>query len=1019
MIYGIRHSNLVRALFLLGFVAFVARVEAQTDVWVDLSYPGTETGSQALPFDTVQKGLDTVGSGGTLHLGPGDSHETLLIDQPVRLEASGGTARLGVVSSPLGSGAPLRGLRFTEIMYNPGDGWAEFIEIQNTGANTLDVSGVYFSQGINYTFPGGSMLVSGELITLVRDTDQEAFMTNFGETGDGTYTGKLSNSGETVALSNSVNVEFLSVTYDDSGSWPGLADGQGYSLILLDTMTNGSNASDWGLSENVGGSPYGIADDPTTPVADTEFSVERGFYTSSFMLALSSETFGATIRYTLDGSTPTCSTGIVYSGPISITGTSTVRAIACKSEFLSTNVDTQTYIFLADILTQGHPGGGWPSENIIEGQQVWDYAMDSAVTTAPAYAADMDDALLSIPSISIVTELSNLVDLSTGIYMNATNQGIAWERPASVELLNPDGSIVSPNLSKGFQEDAGLRIRGGYSRNWWFPKHGFRLFFRDEYGAGKLEYPLYGDEGVDEFDKVDLRTTQQYSWTQFPEVAHLGVYNRDVFSRDTQRDMDQPYTRSRYYHLYLNGVYWGLFQSQERAEARYAASYFGGDKEDYDVIKVNSGSGNPYTMEATDGNLDAWNGLWAEANAGVGDDASYNRIQGLDPDGSPNPAYPILLDAENLIDYILIIYFGGNLDSPISWFIGDENVENNGRPNNIYTTYNRNAPDGFKSFIHDAEHTLLNGFHPWSGMNELFRDRTGPFPYGGDVMEESNPQWLHQQLVSHPEYRMLFADRTHRHFFNGGALTPEANSVRFTARADEIEYAIIGESARWGDFIDRYEPATWPKRTKNDSWIPAIDDVLTSYFPQRTDIVLGQLWSQGWYPDVDAPVFNMNGGYQHGGYASSPYSMSMTNPNVSGDVYYTLDGSDPRQAGTVTTGAAATIVSDSAAHKVIIPTSIDDVVTDGALDVTYYKSIFAIPDLTTAWEDVINNVGNQASTSYEAASVINYVNTGPSGHYGSDNAFPGIDMVSDVDDFAILITGSVYIPQGGDWTFGV
>ena len=51
--------------------------------------------------------------------------------------------------------------------------------------------------------------------------------------------------------------------------------------------------------------------------------------------------------------------------------------------------------------------------------------------------------------------------------------------------------------------------------------------------------------------------------------------------------MGQPYTRSRAYHLYLNGMYWGLYQTQERPEASYAESYFGGDKDNYDVVKVN------------------------------------------------------------------------------------------------------------------------------------------------------------------------------------------------------------------------------------------------------------------------------------------------------------------------------------------------------------------------------------------------------------------------------------------------
>ena len=118
----------------------------------------------------------------------------------------------------------------------------------------------------------------------------------------------------------------------------------------------------------------------------------------------------------------------------------------------------------------------------------------------------VDDALLSVPTISFVTDLDNLFNSSTGIYVNAQQDGRDWERPTSVELIYPDGS-------EGFQIDAGLRIRGGYGRQGSNPKHAFRLFFRSEYGSGKLNYPLFGDEGVDAFDKIDLRTAQNYSWS--------------------------------------------------------------------------------------------------------------------------------------------------------------------------------------------------------------------------------------------------------------------------------------------------------------------------------------------------------------------------------------------------------------------------------------------------------------------------------------------------------------------------
>lgn len=596
-------------------------------------------------------------------------------------------------------------------------------------------------------------------------------------------------------------------------------------------------------------------------VKDVEFSVERGFYDEPFDVTLSTDTNDAEIRYTLDGSEPKIDTGMVYTGPITIGTTACLRAAAFKPDWLDSTVETHTYIFIDDVITQSPngevPGPNWPPPPNYNGQDI-DYGMDLDVVNDPCYAELIDDALLSIPTISLVTDLDNLFDASIGIYVNAYQDGRGWERPTSMELINPDDS-------EGFQFNAGLRIRGGFSRGGFNPKHAFRLFFRGEYGEPKLKFPLFGGEGVDEFDNVDLRTSQNYSWSCGGDSRN--TMNREVFSRDTQREMGQPYTRSRYYHLYINGHYWGLFQTQERSEASYAESYFGGDKDDYDVLKPEWAGGN--RIAATDGNLAAWQRLWEEASAGFDTDEAYYRVQGLNTDGTRNPDYELMVDIDNLIEYMLLIYYGGNLDAPVSWCCGDVAV------NNFYMIYNRNEPDGWKFFAHDAEHTLLVG--------ELYRDRTGPFSCG-EQFKHFNPQWLHQQLTAHPEYRMRFADRVHEHFFNAGLLSPEGATDSFMARADEIDLAIIAESARWGD-----AKSSTPL-TKNDDWLPTINNIVNNYFPYRTNIVLNQFKTQGWYPDVEAPTFN-----QHGGQVPSGFNLLMSAP--SGTIYYTLDSNDPRLPG--------------------------------------------------------------------------------------------------------------------------
>ena len=120
-------------------------------------------------------------------------------------------------------------------------------------------------------------------------------------------------------------------------------------------------------------------------------------------------------------------------------------------------------------------------------------------------AREIIEALRAIPSVSIVTDQANLTDELQGIYVNATEKGSSWERAASAEWLPPDNG-------RGFQIDAGLRIRGGYSRNPNHPKHALRLFFRGRYGSGRLRFPVHGDRGVAEFQTLDLRTEQQYSF---------------------------------------------------------------------------------------------------------------------------------------------------------------------------------------------------------------------------------------------------------------------------------------------------------------------------------------------------------------------------------------------------------------------------------------------------------------------------------------------------------------------------
>ncbi len=645
---------------------------------------------------------------------------------------------------------------------------------------------------------------------------------------------------------------------------------------------------------------------PASPV----FSAPHGFYNAPFDLTVSSDSAGAVIRYTLDGSDPRfsatvrqkASPAVIRVNPASTDGRGrtpavVVRAYAAVGGMPVTRTGCQTYVFENEVKTQTHPGGDWPTDQVND--KLLDYDMDPDVVNDSRYRDRIIPALKAIPVVCINTELDNLFGPERGIYVNPRGRGEEWERPASIELFDPRG------MEEGFQVNAGLRIRGGYSRipTGWSGqlKHAFRFFFKKEYGKGKLNYPLFQDEGTSSFDAVDLRCSQNYAWSYQNSTACTFI--RDVFSRDTQRDMGQAYTRSRAYHLYLNGMYWGLYQTQERPEASYAESYFGGGKDDYDVVKVNVEDGS-YTIEATDGSLDAYNDLWARASAGFESDAAYFRVLGKNPDGSENWSWPVYVDPVNLADYLLVIYYTGNFDAPVTAFQG------NMSPNNFYGIYNRIGRSGFKFFAHDAEHSIMDP--RYSENSDYGYDRTGPYP-AGEQMERFNPQWLHQRLSENAEYRMQFADRVYRHFFNHGALTAEKCRERLAARAAEIDQAVIGESARWGDA----KMGSWGQRTRDDDWLPAVNWVLDEFIPDRTDIVLGQLMDDDLYPDIDPPVFR-NGSadiLDDGISMAAGSAIRLLNANAAGKgiIYYTLDGSDPRQIGGAPNPSAVNGGDDAAA----------------------------------------------------------------------------------------------------------
>jgi hypothetical protein len=599
--------------------------------------------------------------------------------------------------------------------------------------------------------------------------------------------------------------------------------------------------------------------------------VPHGFFDAAFVLLMSSADPQARLRYTSDGSAPTETNGLDYTQALTVDHTTILRVAAFREGYRPSPVETRTYLFLDDVLVQSPDGTappGWPAGGSRVKGQLFDYGMDPDIVDSPVWGPQMRAALTQIPSLSLVTDLDNLINAETGIYVNANQSGRQWERPGSLELLYPDGT-------SGFQSGTGIRIRGGFSRTGANPKHSFRLFFRREYGNGSLQYPLFGDEGVDRFQHIDLRTAQNNSWNNVSSTSRRNTILRDIFSRDTQRAMGQPYERGRYYHLYLNGQYWGIYQTDERPEADYGVSYFGGYEEDYDVLNAN---------EVTDGNTDKWLEFWQLAKNGFETDAKYYAAQGKNPDGSDNPQLERHLNVDNVLDYMILIYFTGNTDAPVT----------SSGVNNFFALRNRKLRDGWIFVAHDSESSMLT-----VNLNNVRTIRVGEQP------QHFNPQWLHQQLMAHPDYRLRFADRLHKYLDNGGLLSTEATTARLLARAAEFDTAIIAESARWGDLQRRTQ------YTKED-WQKEVDWLTNEFFVQRGEVLVRQLNELNLLPTIAPPVFN-----QHGGQVPGEFGLRIT--SSVGTIYYSTDGRDPRlpggairpDASVFTPGESVTLTADA------------------------------------------------------------------------------------------------------------
>jgi len=139
----------------------------------------------------------------------------------------------------------------------------DYFELRNIGSASLDITGLQFTSGVDFTFPAGTVIAPGANLLVVQNVD--AFVARYGTgkpiAGAWPAGDRLSNSSETLTLQfGQVTPPVFSFTYSDDPSlnWPAAADGQGYSLVRIhpeDITRNASLGVNWRSSQFLTGNP--------------------------------------------------------------------------------------------------------------------------------------------------------------------------------------------------------------------------------------------------------------------------------------------------------------------------------------------------------------------------------------------------------------------------------------------------------------------------------------------------------------------------------------------------------------------------------------------------------------------------------------------------------------------------------------------------------------------------------------------------------------------------------------------
>lgn len=626
----------------------------------------------------------------------------------------------------------------------------DWIELYNDGEESVDLTGWGLSdkkkKPYKWTFPEGTVIAAGAYLVVIADEEDKVVK---GEIHSGI---KLSADGEDLVL-----------TRPEAEAPDGPEDAFSFGKMPQDASAGRGLSGD--VVYYLKPTP-GVANDGTEygpPCADVTFSVERGLFEEPFDLTLSCSDAAAEIRYTLDHSEPSAAHGFVFDpegDPIHIDKTTAVRAVAVKPDALPVPATvTHTYIFPATVADQKRPEIApttWTDARYLHPTETSStpasYAPSANVLKDDAAKAQFVAALRALPTLAVTTEEAWLFDPTEGLCC----------KPVALDGVERRVAFEWIAAEKSFGIDAGLKIHGASSRHFDVsPKKSFRVKFRGKYGTSSLDEKILKDGGCERkgFKDLVLRGENNESW-HCGTGTEKGTNFKDQLFRDLQQTISGYSLGGTFVHLYLNGLYWGIYNVTERGNADTAANIFGGKAGDWTTAKlheIDEGDGTEYRTFMNN----AWYHPEAFAYAGT-----YSNICEMVAMG-------------DFIDYMILEYWSANIDWPHNNVIGVGAVKQ-GFP--------------FRWFVWDSEFAL----------SDVTADQMPKTRY------INGPENLHHALLHNAEYRWRFAHRAEELFAEGAPLSNESVSNHVAGLVERLRPAIFAESARWGAYVHDYKNGNRP-----------------------------------------------------------------------------------------------------------------------------------------------------------------------------------------------------------------